>query len=781
MKHLTRSWSVRILGTTAVVIAAILSAPQAAFGAAPTIVGPATAPAGGTMIVSGAGWVPYDSVRIYLGLAGVETYSCSVTASATGVIPPTGCGVPTNLQSASYKVQAVDASSTVNATATTKLVPSLSLSNPTTSALVVTAGAGNAVQMTGYGFVGNIASVEIGTTAVTPSSLTVTSGGQYSAKFTVPSATKAGAYTVTVTDRSKNAATTRLAVYHPTFVAPASAAAGSNFEISGAGWPPNDAIHLNLVAGASNAYVCGFESNSTGAIPAQGCITPSELGARSYNVVATDGGDAVTATLPAYSFKMLPTLYGYSSVSSSSQVTTAAAGNTVDLEGYGFGASGRVGSITFDTTALKFAATNMSSDGTFQSEIAVVIPATATVGLHTITVTDNATAKDAGTLPIEVYHPTLTTAGTGSVDQNFTASGAGWPGGDRLSLHLITGPVTDPITSSTASCSGSLTTAGNGTLAAESCVVPAGLHAGAYTLETVDQYYAVVVLGTFTIKSSIALVSAYDAQPVIAVSAGQLLGVTGLGFGGNIASAKIGTTAVSLSTETVSNGTFPPSGDATFTVPSTLAAGTYVVTLTDTGSNSATADIEVVKPTLSLGAKSLSAGEPLIPTGAGWPANDRVALSLVVGSIFSPTASYPICSVYTNSEGSIIPAIGCQESEAPAGSYTLLALDASDAVVVTGTLAITPSISLTNTSSGEPAVSVAPGAVLSVTGYGFGGTVSVTSLKVGTTSATFSASTSSNGTFSGAEFTVPSLAAGTYTVTVTDADHNSATASITIT
>jgi hypothetical protein len=378
------------------------------------------------------------------------------------------------------------------------------------------------------------------------------------------------------------------------------------------------------------------------------------------------------------------------------------------------------------------------------------------------------------TTSIDVFTPKVTAPVSGTVGGSFVISGTGFPAQDLLNVRLIQGKVTNPVTPNTVYCLNTVTS-GNGSLLSTPCTVPSSLHAGQWELEVIDNSEAVVApLLTFTITASISFVSAapYPAS-VAAVSAGQPLGIVGTGFGGNIATVTIGSATVAPSNVTVTNGNW----NATITVPSTLGAGNYTVTVTDHASQVATANIQVLKPTISLGGGGKGAADQFAqPTGGGWLPNDSLTVVLETGgTLLSPTTSATVCyGVVTDSSGNIPPTACMLPTGLPAGSYTLLASDANDAVVATGTFKLTPSIILSGASG-------ARGTSMTVYGYGFGNSVTVSSLKVGTTTVPFSTSTGTNGSFPTTGFTVPSITPGIYTVTITDSASNVATATLQIT
>jgi len=95
---------------------------------------------------------------------------------------------------------------------------------------------------------------------------------------------------------------------------------------------------------------------------------------------------------------------------------------------------------------------------------------------------------------------------------------------------------------------------------------------------------------------------------------------------------------------------------------------------------------------------------------------------------------------------------------------------------------IDPGIALFASNS-TPMSSAAPGATGTVSGSGFAPNSTIVKLTIGTKVVSFSTApvTGATGSFSGGAFTVPAIAAGTYTVTATDASSNKGTAQLTVT
>jgi len=669
------------------VVGVVAGTAGGASAAVPTIRASATGGAYDWITVSGTGWVANETtIQIHFDQGVIAQYACNVTANGAGTVTPQACQVPYNLKAGTYQIKAADASSSATAPGSFKLTPSIVLSDPTSGYPVWDAGAGNTVSMQGYGFGANIKSVTIGKTAVNPSTKVVGSYGEYpntgTATFVVPANEPAGSYIVTITDNSNNFVTAPLHIFRPTLGLPTSGVSGGPFTVgAGTGWPANDTIRINLTTASVNENVCSVTSTSTGAVQAQTCNSPvpNNLGARKYSIVATDTFDAVTLSTN-FSFSVLPNvaLYSASQAALGSLVATVGAGNALDIYGTGFGDSVNINAVELDGAKITpFTPTTTTASGTFTNAqngyITITIPAAEKAGSHVITVFDNAADKASAT--VQVYRPTATLSpSTDAANAPIVLSGAGWPGSDLINVYLITGPsVTAPLTATLVTGCYDITIPSSGVIPNTDCTVPTNLRFNTYNVEVTDRYDAVIApITKFNLTASITLNTWIDQVSTGVVAAGEPLDVYGLGFANNIKTATIGTTHLALSgSVVVTNGAFGP---ATFTVPSTLSAGTYVVTVTDYGGHSASADVTVYKPTI-LGLSNGPPGQLEAVSGSGWEPLDTFNVYLQSGPANNPTVNVAFCySVTTNAAGVITPET-CTLPSIRTGTYNLVAED----------------------------------------------------------------------------------------------------------
>jgi hypothetical protein len=145
------------------------------------------------------------------------------------------------------------------------------------------------------------------------------------------------------------------------------------------------------------------------------------------------------------------------------------------------------------------------------------------------------------------------------------------------------------------------------------------------------------------------------------------------------------------------------------------------------------------------------------------------------------SASY-FCGLTTDASGNLGPETCTVPTGLPQGTYTLELTDGQ--VTVEQPFTLDPAITLTNTSN-QPITSAAPGATVDFAGAGFTASSTITSVKIKTTTVATTPATplvNAAGSVSGVSFVVPSgMAAGSYTVTVTDSSGKQGTAPLTVT
>lgn len=171
------------------------------------------------------------------------------------------------------------------------------------------------------------------------------------------------------------------------------------------------------------------------------------------------------------------------------------------------------------------------------------------------------------------------------------------------------------------------------------------------------------------------------------------------------------------------------------------------------------------------------AGRNIIISGSGWPSFENVNAFLNQG-----TAQNFFCSLTSNASGNLGPGACTVPSSLPQGAYTLSVTDNTNTVNQSFTLK--PGAHASVSASGGPIGSAADGQTVYLAGVGFAAGSTIASVTVGATAVTTTPASpvvSSQGSFSGVNFTVPATQpAGTTAITVTDAASNTATFTLVI-
>jgi hypothetical protein len=402
------------------------------------------------------------------------------------------------------------------------------------------------------------------------------------------------------------------------------------------------------------------------------------------------------------------------------------------------------------------------------------VPA-ANPGTATVSATDS--ASNTGSAQLAVYAPSVALTAPGApAGHGLTVTGSGWPAGDSIYIQI---GATTP--GNNVACS--LSAGRNGTIAGTQyyggCQVPTTVPGGRYKVYAVDgNNPAIAVTGPyFNLRPALVLTPGQSnaGSPVVA---GQTVSVMGYGFGAKttVSNFKFGPNPVSTvpsSQPTNAQGSF--TGPVTFTVPS-VAPGNVTVSAADPSNRTGSAVIAVYAPTVSVTtpASSGSPGQGVTVFGSGWPSGDTIYVQIGSKTLGTDVA----CSFYASSDGTFADnGDNCTVPDnLPAGAKTLFAIDQTNtAGVATGdpfmvqpVLVLTPA-GLSPDTTGPTAV----GVTVTINGHGFtaGSTVSNFTFNgnpVTTTPSSVNVTQAGNFAVK-VTFTVPSVAAGTYTVSGTDA------------
>ncbi len=756
--HIRPSRKILALVASAAVglLAFIVPATSAYAGSATIAVTPSSGTSGAIVSVSGAGWAAFDSVRVSLVQGGSTTFMCFVDANSAGTVQSQTCTVPTSITQGAYTLTGSD--STVSAAAPFTLKPGITaLGFDGDSAVNVASGQTVGLVGSGFSASSTLKAKFNGVAATLTPAASTTTDGQFSGTgFAVPSDTPAGIYPLTVTDGSGNTATVHLSVYEATLAAtPAAGISGGVVTLSGTGWPSNDVnMRAELNVGTTQNFVCFASSDGNGNLAAS-CTVPTTLIQGKYNLVVED--DSLAVTIP-YTLTPGITALGFDGDSAIS----VASGQTVGLTGSGFAANSAL-SATFKgkSIALTVAATT-TTDGQF-SGTGIKIPAATKTGIYPVTVTDAASNK--ATIKLSVYKATLkATPAAGISGAIVTLSGSGWPSNDvNMRAELNVGTAQNFVCFASSD--------GNGNLAA-SCTVPTTLIQGKYNLVVEDDSLAVTI--PYTLNPGITVLG-FDGDSAVSAASGQTVGLVGSGFTANAtlkATFNGASVPLTAAVSTTTDGQFSGTG---IVIPAATAAGRYPITVKDSSGHVGTVEVNVFAATLTAAPTTGLSGQNFEVNGTGWPSNDlnmRVELN-------QGTAQNFACFASTDGNGTL-----AQSCTVPTGliqgKYTLVVED--DSLAVSTPFTVDPGISLF-ASNDTALTSAAPGAAATVSGSGFAPNSTIVKLTIGSTTVPFTTTpeTGTTGSFSGGAFTVPAIAAGTYTVTATDASGNKGTAQLTVT
>ena len=746
-----------LVASTTIGLLALVVPATSAYAGSPTIaVTPSSGTSGAIVSVSGAGWAAFDSVRVSLVQGASTTLMCFVNANSAGTVQSQTCTVPTSIAQGAYTLTGSD--STVSATAPFTLNPGITALG-FDGASAVNVASGQTVGLIGSGFsASSTLKAKFNGVAVplAPAASSTTDGAFSGTGFVVPAATPAGTYPLTVTDGSGKTATVHLSVYEATLTAtPTAGISGAVVSLSGTGWPSNDInMRAELNVGTTQNLVCFASSDDNGNLAAS-CTVPTALIQGKYNLVVEDNSLAVT--IP-YTLNPGITALGFDGAAAIS----AASGQTVGLTGSGFAANSALKATFKGKSIALTVATTTTTDGQFTGT-GIVIPASTKTGIYPVTVTD--AASNTATIRLSVYKANLKATPTAGISGAVVSlSGTGWPSNDiNMRAELNVGTTQNLVCFASSDDNGNL---------AASCTVPTALIQGKYNLVVEDNSLAVTI--PYTLNPGITALG-FDGAAAISAASGQTVGLTGSGFAANATlKATFNGASVPLTTAvtTTTDGQFSGTG---IVIPAATPAGRYPITVKDSSGHVGTVELNVFAATLTVTPTTGISGQTFEVNGTGWPSNDinmRVELN-------QGTAENLACFASTDGNGTLT-----QSCTVPTGliqgKYTLVVEDNS--LAVSTPMTVDPGISLF-ASNDSALTSAAPGASATVSGSGFAPSSTIVKLTIGSTKVPFTTTpvTGTTGSFSGGAFTVPAIAAGTYTVTVTDASGNKGTAQLTVT
>ncbi|WP_146252030.1 choice-of-anchor G family protein [Xylanimonas oleitrophica] len=543
------------LGVTATTPLTVTAAPE-------VTVTPGTAPAGGDVEVSGAGFTPGTATVQLTGPDG-EPVGAPVTVAVgeDGTVPATQLTVPGDAAPGAYTVLVTDSTdASGDAPLTVSEAPTVTV-DPST---VV---AGGTVDVTGEGFTpdGDVV-VQLtdaaGQPVGEPVTTTADAGGTISTSVTVPAGAAPGEHTVVATDTSGASAEAALTVTVPALTLdPGTVPAGGTTTAEGTGFTPGESVTVQLTDPEGNPVgepvtaIAGPDGSFTADVP-----VPADAAPGDHTVIATDNTGA-TSEAPLQ-ITAAPSL-----VVDPAQVPAGGA-TTVNGEGFTPGepvtvqltdaAGQRVGEpVTVVTGA----------DGTFSTDLSV--PDDATPGQHAVEATDLTGAS--ATTPLTVTDPPSLTATPRLLRAGFAtlAAGLGFTPVTEIEVQLV-GPDDEPVGSAVP-----VTTDEDGGFT-ETVVVPDDAPGGAYTVSAYDPAVDVTVGADLRVVAPVVSIEPDE------VPAGGSTTVEGEGFAPDegVTVEVIGSDGEVAAT---GSGTADDDGRVSVdvSIPAETAPGGYTVVVTD--------------------------------------------------------------------------------------------------------------------------------------------------------------------------------------------------------
>ncbi|WP_396658955.1 choice-of-anchor G family protein [Microbacterium oxydans] len=521
--------------------------------------------------------------------------SFTVRALGVNLLPAVGGGVALDLGSSTVKaaaaaVAAIDAAPTVQA--------------------------GTNLPVTGSGWPANTqVSVQVtapgGGIVNDPVPVTTDGNGAFTVDYFVPTATTVGTgYTVTATAGAVSATDTTEVTAAATVDAAPAVQAGTDLAVSGANWPANTQVSVQLSAPASGPNVGGpvlVTTDGSGTFTVAYPVPAGTPAATGYTVTASVGTQTATDTTEVTDAPVAAVDAAATVQAGTSLPVTGSnwPGNTqvsVQLTAPGGGAN--VGGPVTATT-------NASGDFTLDYPV----PASAAPGAaYTVTATAGAvTAIDTTEVTAAAAVDAADTVQAGT---SLPVTGTNWPASTQVSVQLTApggGNVGGPVTATT-DASGGFTL---------DYPVPASATPGA-------GYTVTATVGTQTATDTTEVTAAAAVDAADTVQAGTSLPVTGTNWpastqvsvqltapgGGNVGGPVTATTDAS--------GGFT----LDYPVPASATPGAgYTVTAT-VGTQTATDTTTVTAAATVDAAATVQAGDDLPVTGANWPANTQVSVQL---------------------------------------------------------------------------------------------------------------------------------------------------------
>lgn len=388
---------------------------------------------------------------------------------------------------------------------------------------------------------------------------------------------------------------------------------------------------------------------------------------------ASSGLHTIAATgFNSVSFTVLPTTISVLNPSS------ASVGTAVTVVGSGFVSPAAVLAIQGGTVAAT------CSDLVGDNLIATFNVPNYLPGAYTLSLSDGvnsaSTTFNVAAAQIEIT-PTTSELGSTTSPVTIAITGSGFKANEEITVYFDSTVITatTPVGLTRINTNG-------GMLINSGFVIPTEATAGAHTITVIGQNGASAT-ATFTVQPKL--------NALAAVRPGAQVAITGKGFAANSLQTltvngtattwlNVGTTpATSLPTGTQvvtdSNGNLMTSTEVGFVVPSTTAAGTLNIVVTDASGNTASTNLTVLaSPAITLGSAKIVAGNivnGVSITGSGFtPGTRTISANLYDRATLVATGTLSSGSVTVENDGTFGTLAGLTfklPASVPQGTYTL--------------------------------------------------------------------------------------------------------------
>ena len=728
-------------------------------------ISPGSGISGSTVYVSATGFFPGAAITsATLGGASVtlSTTTTNFFGAITAVFTVPSVSFTTTPPS-SLVLTLADAKGNVGTATYTFGQPSIALSQ-------TTALAGNTLTVSGSGFYSG-ATINVAYESTVLATVTAQTAGTFSATITVPNNVAQGAITIKAYDTAStatNIASTTLTIqpsitlnvghvgaFSGTASAPKSDAL-TVVKVTGYGFAGTNALTASWIGPAAVTNTLTLpNSGSDGSLAATTSVAAAFTAAGTYTLTVTDeAGNSATAQVVVSSST---TAYWVIAPASGPVGTTVRATY--------FGATTTAGGIITvgGVNAMSSTAATVASYPTASTQDFVIpnlLP-----GVYSVAGTgDYAAFGSSTTFTVTSASPSVTLASaSGSKSQTIGVTGSGFIPGAPLSFTIQSvsvGPA------ATVGLTGSFSTY---------ITLPAF---------PANTYQVVVSDGKNTGVSTVTI-----ANPTVSLSATtiKLTGATGTatriyfnasGFASGTFDIKLGGQACTVGTTLMTAPDAFGIAYGSFTVPTNLVAGQQTLVIKDAAQNSYSVKL-TVQPSIVLSQTAVPAGNTLTLTGYGFATSSKVSLAL--NSTYITLYTGLTAGAQTSGTGGISGVTFTIPAATAGGAYTITVSDSATPTNNTATSAFTvtaPTFTMTPNAG-------APGTVVTVTGAGWLPGVTTGTITFNGQQVT-SGVTIGNGPFdsgliaAGTTFTVPPMATGSYTVTVSDT-YESTTATFTVT